>query len=183
MSKGGHMLLAAAIGGALVLAGRDLALLGVVTAAAGRLPDSIEIVTGFGPNGERYSIIPHRTISHCPYPYFLLLIVGLWLPRFGPLPIGHLIAGLGLGAIVHLAVDLLSPSGVPLGNPFGRRTSMGPYRSGGEHHYLYRTGTPEEWPVLLPFGVLLVVEIVLAATSMRDVGFQPQHLLQQLQRG
>jgi len=183
MSKGGHTLLATAIGGALVLTGRDLALLGVVTAAAGRLPDSIEIVTGFGPNGERHSILPHRTLSHSPYPYLALLLVGLWCPRFGPLPLGHLIAGVGLGGIVHLAVDLLSPSGVPLGNPFGRRTSLGPYRSGGEHAYLYRTSTPEEWPVLLPFAVLLVVEIVLGATAVREAGFQPGLLLQQLQHG
>lgn len=183
MSKGGHTLLAAAIGGALVLAGRDLTLLGVVTAAAGRLPDSVEIVTGFGPNGERQSILPHRTLSHSPYPYLVLILVGLWLPRLGPLPVGHLIAGLGLGGIVHLAVDLLSPAGVPLGNPFGRRTSMGPYRSGGDHPYLYRTSTAEEWPVLFPFAVLLVVELVLGATSLRDGGFQPQLLLQQLQRG
>ena len=54
---------------------------------------------------------------------------------------------------------------------------------GGEHPYLYRTSTPEEWPVLLPFAVLLVVEIVLGAIVVREVGFQPELLLQQLRRG
>jgi hypothetical protein len=183
MSKGGHTLLAAAIGGALVLAGRDLTLLGLVTVAAGRLPDAVEIVTGFGPNGERYSIIPHRTISHSPYIWLALFAVGLMITRVGSVPIGHTIAGVGLGAVVHLAIDLLSPSGVPLGNPFGRRTSFGPFRSGGEHPYLYRTSTPEEWPVLFPFAVMIVVEIVYAATIAHSMGFRPQVWLEQLLRG
>ena len=183
MSKGGHTLLAAAIGGALVLAGRDLTLLGLATAAAGRLPDAVEIVTGFGPNGERYSIIPHRTVSHSPYLWLALLGAGLMIARGGFVPIGHTIAGIGLGAVVHLVIDLLSPAGVPLGNPFGRRTSFGPFRSGGEHPYLYRTSTPEEWPVLFPFAVMIVVEIGYAATIAYTIGFQPRLLLEQLLRG
>ena len=128
MSKGGHTLLAAAIGGASVLAGRDLALLGVVTAAAGRLPDSIEIVTGFS-NGERQSILPHRTLSHSPLPVLGTDPCGAVAPAAWSAAGGSLIASLGLGGILHLAVDLLSLAGVSLGNPFGPRTSLGPYRS------------------------------------------------------
>ena len=183
MSKGGHTLLACAIGGALVLAGRDTALLGIVTAAAGRIPDSIEIVTGFGPNGERHSILPHRTLSHSPYPYIALVVIGLLLPHIAGLPIGHVIAGIGLGGCVHLAIDLLSPSGVPLGNPFGSRTSFGPFRSGGVHPYLYRTSTAEEWPVLLPFAVLLVVEAVLTGSCIAQGGFRPDLAPSLLLRG
>lgn len=183
MSKGGHTLLACAIGGALILASRDTALLGVVTAVAGRVPDSIEIVTGFGPNGERYSIVPHRTISHSPYPYIVLLLLGLLLPRIGGLPVGHVIPGVGLGGCVHLAIDLLSPSGVPLGSPFGPRTSFGPFRSGGVHPYLYRTSTAEEWPVLLPFAAMLVAEAVFATSYIAQFGWRPDLLLALLSRG
>jgi hypothetical protein len=180
MSKNGHTLLACAIGGAL---GRDTALLGVVTAIAGRIPDSIEIVTGFGPNGERHSIVPHRTVSHSPYPYIALLIFGLLLPRIAGLPIGHVIAGIGLGGCVHLAIDLLSPSGVPLGHPFGPRTSFGPFRSSGVHPYLYRTSTAEEWPVLLPFAAMLVIEGVLATSYVVQVGIRPDLLIALFARG
>jgi hypothetical protein len=183
VSKGGHTLLACAIGGALVLAGRDTALLGIVTAAAGRIPDSIEIVTGFGPNGERHSIVPHRTVSHSPYPYIALLIIGLLLPHIAGLPVGHVIAGIGLGGCVHVAIDLLSPSGVPLGNPFGSRASFGPFRSGGVHPYLYRTSTAEEWPVLLPFAALLVVEAVFAGSYVAHFGWRPDLLLPLFLRG
>jgi hypothetical protein len=183
VSKGGHTLLACALGGALILAGRDTVLLGVVTAVAGRLPDSIEIVTGFGPNGERHSIVPHRTVSHSPYPYLALLVLGLLLPPIVGLPIGHIIAGIGLGGCVHLAIDLLSPSGVPLGNPFGSRTSFGPFRSGGIHSYLYRTSTAEEWPVLLPFAVLLVVESMLLLLVIARTGWRPDLVLPVFMRG
>ena len=89
MSKGGHTLLATAIGGALALAGRDLALLGVVIAFAGRLPDSLEIVTGV--RSERRAAV-NLPVSHAlaqPHPYLPLILVGLWLPRFGPLPAGR----------------------------------------------------------------------------------------------
>lgn len=160
------MVLACAIGGALVLSRQHLAVLGIATALAGRVPDTIEIVTGFGPNGERRSLLPHRTLSHSPYPYVALLIGGLWLPSIAGAVVGHLLAGLGLGGLVHLAVDLLSPAGVPLANPFGTRTSVGPYRSGGRFPYLYRTSTIEEWPVIVPFAVLLVVEGVLAGATI-----------------
>ena len=183
MSKGGHSLLACAIGGAVVLGGHDTVLLGVMTAIAGRIPDSIEIVTGFGPNGERHSIVPHRTLSHSPYPYLALLVLGLFFPRIGTWPVGHIIAGIGLGGCVHLAVDLLSPAGVPLGNPFGGRTSFGPFRSGGVYPYLYRTSTAEEWPVLLPFALMLVVEGVLAGTYAVQIGWRPDLLLPLLKRG
>lgn len=183
MSKGGHTVLACALGGALVLAGRDTALLGLVTAVAGRIPDSIEIVTGFGPNGERHSIIPHRTVSHSPYPYIVLVLLGLLLPRIAGLPIGHIIAGIGLGGCIHLAIDVLSPSGVPLGNPFGARTSFGPFRSGGVHPYLYRTSTSEEWPVLLPFAVMLVVEALMTGSYVAQFGWRPDIVLELFSRG
>jgi membrane-bound metal-dependent hydrolase YbcI (DUF457 family) len=180
LSKGGHTLLGLATGGFVALAFPGYALLGTTAALAGTLPDAIEIVTGFGPNGERHSIIPHRTLSHSPYPYIALLIVAL---RFPNVIVGHLVAGLCMAALVHLAIDLLSPAGVPLANPFGRRSSIGPYLSGGEYHYLYRTSTPEEWPVLLPFAALLVVECVCLLSLVRYGVPSPGTLVHMLGRG
>lgn len=165
MSKNGHTLAAAAVGGYIAIAVPHAALLGFVTVLAGRIPDTIEGVTGFGPGGERRSLLPHRTLSHSPWAWLGLLILGLLLPRvpspIGPLAIGQIIAGIGVGAVLHLVLDLFSPTGIPLGNPFGTRTSFGPYLSGGRHPYLYRTSTPEEWPLLLPFASLLAVELAI----------------------
>ena len=163
MSKNGHTLAAVAVGGYIALALPHGALLGLVTALAGRIPDTIEGVTGFGPNGERRSLIPHRTLSHSPWSWALLLVLGMLLPKvatpLGAIAVGRVIAGIGAGAVLHLALDLFSPTGIPLGNPFGARTSFGPYLSGGRHRYLYRTSTSEEWPLLLPFAAMLAAEI------------------------
>jgi inner membrane protein len=163
MSKNGHTLAAVAVGGYIALAVPHGALLGLVTALAGRVPDTIEGVTGFGPSGERRSLIPHRTLSHSPWSWALLLVLGLLLPKiptpFGAVALGQVLAGIGAGAVLHLVLDLFSPTGIPLGNPFGTRTSFGPYLSGGRHPYLYRTSTPEEWPLLFPFAAILATEI------------------------
>ena len=165
MSKNGHTLAAVAVGGYLALAIPHAALFGLVTALAGRIPDTIEGVTGFGPDGERCSLIPHRTLSHSPWSWGAILVLGLLLPKiptpFGAVGVGQILAGIGAGAVLHLALDLFSPTGIPLGNPFGTRTSFGPYLSGGRHPYLYRTSTPEEWPLLLPFAAILATEIAI----------------------
>ena len=165
MSKNGHTLSAVAVGGYIALAIPHAALFGLVTALAGRIPDTIEGLTGFGPDGERRSLIPHRTLSHSPWTWIALLVVGLLLPKIptplGAVSIGQVLAGVGAGAVLHLMLDLFSPTGIPLGNPFGTRTSFGPYLSGGRHPYLYRTSTPEEWPLLIPFAAVLATEIAI----------------------
>jgi membrane-bound metal-dependent hydrolase YbcI (DUF457 family) len=165
VSKNGHTLAAVAVGGYIALALPHCALLGLVTALAGRIPDTIEGVTGFGPSGERRSLIPHRTLSHSPWTWAALLLVGLLLPKvptpFGAIAAGQALAGIGAGAVLHLVLDLFSPTGIPLGNPFGARTSFGPYLSAGRYPYLYRTSTSEEWPLLLPFAAVLATEIAI----------------------
>jgi hypothetical protein len=121
---------------------------------------------------------------HSPYPYLALLLLGLLLPiRVHGFSIGHVVAGIGLGGIVHLAVDILSPSGIPLGNPFGARSSFGPNISGGQFRYLYRTGTPEEWPVLLPFVLMLAVEAIIVIAILHDGFPTPISLLHAITTG
>lgn len=179
MSKGGHALVTAAIGGAIALGAHHL-VLGVATTLAAQVPDRAELVLGFGPNGQRWSVIPHRTLSHSPYPYLVLLVIGLLLPPvatpIGVVALGNVVAGVGAGALIHLALDVLSPSGVPLLNPFGRRTSLGPNLSGG-HPYLYRTSTAEEWPILLPFAILLAVDVGAIALNVALNGLPDPRLL------
>ena len=66
--------------------------------------------------------------------------------------------GLAIGALLHLALDVLSPCGVPLGNPFGPRTSIG-FRRPGNTPCLYKTGTISELPII---GVLIAAAVAFA---------------------
>jgi membrane-bound metal-dependent hydrolase YbcI (DUF457 family) len=174
VSKGGHALAALAVGAYMALAIPHGALLGVATALAAQVPDSVEIVVGFGPGGERRSLLAHRTLSHSPWPWVAVVVFGLLLAPavtpWGAVAIGKVVAGVGAGALVHLALDLFSPTGIPVGNPFGARVSAGPFRSHGGRRYLYRTSTREEWPLLAPFVVVLAVEGALIGTRIAAGG-------------
>lgn len=85
-------------------------------------PDAIEI-TACG-------LIPHRTITHWPYPY-LVVALGLWLLSLTQT--SGLVAWYAMffpiGALLHLAEDALSKSGIPLRGPFGKRTGLGTYKT------------------------------------------------------
>jgi inner membrane protein len=167
VSKTGHTLAALAVGGYIALAVPHGALVGIAAALAGGLPDSLEGVVGFGPVGERRSLIPHRTLTHSPWGWLAVLALGLLLPAlvtpWGPIAVGKGVAGLAIGALLHLALDLFSPTGIPLGHPFGARVSLGPYRTGRGNRFLYRTSTTGEWPLLAPFTLLLTAEAALIA--------------------
>jgi inner membrane protein len=168
VSKAGHTIAALAVGGYIVLVIPHGVLLGIATALAGGLPDALEGVVGFGPAGERRSLVPHRTLTHSPWGWLALLAVGLLLPAaatpLGPVAIGKAVAGGALGALVHLALDLCSPTGIPIGNPFGRRVSFGPYRTALGRRFLYRTSTLSEWPLLAPFVAMLAAEAAMSVT-------------------
>jgi len=83
-----------------------------VASGASILPDYLEMPF--------MGLIPHRTITHWPYLY-LVMILG-----FGGLFYlnGHVGYYLGLfvsiGCFLHLAEDALSRSGIPFGSPFGK---------------------------------------------------------------
>lgn len=68
-------------------------------------------------NGIRYSVIPHRTITHWLGGWIALLVWLLLNVRNYPvlLPLGFTI-----GAISHIITDARTPMGVPLLNPFRR---------------------------------------------------------------
>ena len=180
MSKHGHALVACATGGYLFLFDARLAVAGAALAIAGSAPDILEMVVGYGPNGERRSVIPHRTLTHSPYPWIILGLLSAAALVLGAVGIVHFAAlatlGVSLGAIVHLALDVFSPSGIPFGNPFGTRHSFGPFTSAG-HRYLYRTGTLEEWWILAPCAVALVIAFAVAAHRFSGAPFDARLLL------
>ena len=65
----------------------------------------------------------HRGVTHSLLFVLILAAAGhfVWLPAYG----------LALGAAVHIAADMLTPSGVPLFWPHGRRYSLFGFRTGG----------------------------------------------------
>lgn len=107
------------------------AILALVGALAGSsAPDWLEI-SHAEPNNRggwsRWSLIPHRTITHWPYPWLAALLYGIpMLP-----PVWHPFAeGFVYAALLHLLTDFPNPTGIPLGLPWGRRTSLRWWRSG-----------------------------------------------------
>lgn len=101
--------------------------------AGARAPDWLEIAGYNKRKEQRWSVIPHRTITHWPW---------LWAPITGLatlLLLGDvadtrpLIAIIGFAAscLLHIGMDYLTPAGVPLGlNPFGKHASARIMRTG-----------------------------------------------------
>jgi inner membrane protein len=147
VSKTGHLITGVALGFILLHTTHDIAASAAVAAGA-LVPDAAEGVIGY-PFGNRLSIIPHRTLTHWPYLYVAIALIA---HRFAGsdalgISVGSIIFGLAVGALLHLALDVLSPCGVPLGNPFGARTSIG-LRRPGNTPCLYKTGTISELPII-----------------------------------
>jgi membrane-bound metal-dependent hydrolase YbcI (DUF457 family) len=167
---------ALALGACVVASSPSQAALLVAAGAiiAASLPDIAEGVLGYGPTGQRFSIIPHRTATHFPWPYLAVAALSFLIPTIAGLEIAALVRGLALGALLHLFLDAMSPSGIPLVR-VGERMSFGLFSSGG-HPYIYRTGTAEEWRILLPVIAFTVVTLlvrwpILAASATNVLHF------------
>lgn len=117
------------------------------------LPDQLEFARYN--NQERASVIPHRTLTHWP----LLWLAGLSLSAYGLLDwVGswYIAAvfslGLCLSALLHLALDFGSQSGIPLYHPAGRPTSLA----------IYATGAPSElMAIVVVSGVFIAIGVML----------------------
>lgn len=127
-------------------ANAPLSALGVVFAAglfAGALaPDRLEM-SFTGRLIGRQSIIPHRTLTHSPWLWLCSLAVGIWFACRGSgwsLLIAWQWIGFSISGLLHLAIDLGSPSGIPLFNPFGHRTALYLYSTGSKKEMIYALG-------------------------------------------
>lgn len=145
--------------------GGDAAQAFVVGAVAGSVaPDLLEVpvfVPGFGFGArKRLSLIPHRTWTHW-WPFWLVplavALVAAW-----PRPSAAALAlGFGLGGLLHLAMDLMTPMGLPVTWPptrAARRKSLFVYRNG---EFIKEWGVVAAvWAIALAsaFGPGLVVE-------------------------
>lgn len=131
MSPTGHNLagvIVAAAGG-YVISGSHDPLSGALWAGGAmlgtRAPDWMEMFRWVG--GRRFSLIPHRTLTHWP-PLWVAFSIAAALTLQGD---GLLVATAALTtAWLHLLLDFATPSGIPLLQPFGKRYTARLYRSG-----------------------------------------------------
>jgi membrane-bound metal-dependent hydrolase YbcI (DUF457 family) len=116
MTGPSHRLMAAA--GAVLLGGSPVQ---VVAATLGaRLPDQVEVIG-----------IPHRGVSHWPWPWVLAIWV-LWAQHTF---LSHVLAWWLAGALAHIAADLFTVGGIPLLLP-NWRIRLGVLRTGSYGEYL-----------------------------------------------
>jgi membrane-bound metal-dependent hydrolase YbcI (DUF457 family) len=100
----------------------------------GRAPDKLELATWSKLTDRRYSLIPHRTLTHWPVPWVALLAYSMYLIHdatdLTTAAIAWAITGFALSGGLHLVLDIMTPTGIPLLHPFGTKTSFTIYRSG-----------------------------------------------------
>lgn len=80
----------------------------------------------------------HRGPTHWFGWWLLLGLAGLYAAPPVPPPVMAVLAGIGMGGLSHVILDLLTPKGVPLW-PFSRkgRLSLGLVKTGGFSEYLF----------------------------------------------
>lgn len=76
-----------------------------IASAGAVLPDVLEIG----------GLIRHRTITHWPYPYLLVAMFLYWWEKSTPAIMPYLLFFLALGVVLHILLDALSLTGVPVG--------------------------------------------------------------------
>lgn len=100
----------------------------------GRAPDKLEIASWSTWTGKRHSLIPHRTFTHWPPLWIAILGYSIYYLQQATdateSGIGWGGIAFALSGIVHLVLDIMTPTGIPLLDPFGRRTAFPVYISG-----------------------------------------------------
>lgn len=103
---------------------------GIGCLLGGRAPDWLEIAGYSRLTDRRWSLIPHRTLTHWPWLWMLLLILTIPSVHYGGQG-ALVVSGMAAGCLLHIGMDYLTPMGVPLGvNPFGERSSLNWVRTG-----------------------------------------------------
>ncbi|MCD2453652.1 metal-dependent hydrolase [Methylicorpusculum oleiharenae] len=123
--------------------GLTLISLGMVLGARG--PDRLEFPVFNRLTKVRRSLIPHRTLTH--WPGFWILATVISCTSFFAMDdiLFQTIACVAIGfcsaSWLHLIMDIMTPTGIPLLTPFGKRTTLN----------LYKTGSFGEWLYILVF--------------------------------
>ena len=120
--------------------------LGILLGARG--PDRLEFPVFNKRKKVRMSLIPHRTLTHWPLLWGILTGLSLFCMANTQDTLFVAMSYVGLGFCVaswlHLAMDIMTPSGIPLYSPFGQKTSLN----------IYKTSSVGEWCCIFFFVFL-----------------------------
>jgi len=119
--------------------------LGMILGARG--PDRLEIPVFNHRSKKRLSLIPHRTLTHWPVFWLALTITCFYSltivqDSFG-CAVMYSAIGFCASGWLHLLMDFMTPSGIPLVIPFGKRTSLN----------VFKTASMGEWMCIFCFVV------------------------------
>lgn len=138
-----HNLTAAAMGLSAAIWMKDGSAFFLGAMIGARAPDWMEIASFDKVKMRRVSVIPHRTLTHWPWPW--LLVTLSFVPEFFTLDSAvpgdtarMAVFGFAAAGLLHLIMDYMTVMGIPWGNPFGRRRSLG----------LLKTGSWREIPII-----------------------------------
>ncbi|MBF0282819.1 MAG: metal-dependent hydrolase [Zetaproteobacteria bacterium] len=133
-----------------------------LAALSSSIPDTLEIP--IWRKGERYSIIPHRTITHWVPAWALLVGAIAWQTLYlgssalGLPEIAELVVySIAIGALGHCIADMMTPMGVPVILPFWRNSL-----------YVCASGSAENFIAILSFAIgggLLCVSLGILSSS------------------
>lgn len=157
MTRRGHYTaaLAAAATGIAIAPDVDGLLLAAGVLAGCNLPDDLEFPLNIG--GLRGpTLVPHRSLTHWPWAYAAAIVAARMLI---PAPWNLLVMGAALGALLHLAIDAVSPHGIPW---------ISPFRPLPPTHPVYRTWTLSEWRIIGPVVALAVLTVMLRAPALEQ---------------
>ncbi len=123
--------------------GLTLISLGIVVGARG--PDRLEVPVYNSFTKVRRSLIPHRTLTH--WPGFWIVTTMFACVSFLAMEdtlfqaIACVSIGFCMSSWLHLIMDIMTPTGIPLLTPFGNRTSLN----------MYKTASLGEWLCIFVF--------------------------------
>ena len=98
---------------------------------------------------EMRGVLPHRTVTHWPYPYLVMAVFLYGLACKSPSYPVYFFFFVMVGFVCHLFEDSLSRSGIPWKTPFGVRKGFD----------LYVTNTSSEYLTVFVLSVLSVMVI------------------------
>jgi len=138
---GHHLVCTACVGAAVNL--EMAAFVGIM--AGGVFPDALDSMVSGGSQFLWRAI--HRTLSHWPYLYLAPIVPLVFFWGQLPLLFAQAILWFLVGSLVHLAGDMLTPSGVPV-SPVSLKNTF-------SLHW-FRTGSFKEYLFMFPVTVLTV---------------------------